>query len=99
MTPAGKSISVAAAAKAHVNEDNLTDTYETAMRDVLVSEPVGTFGFEDITGIPWTEIDFPEDVTYAEEVILPLIKEFASDELETESGADSPPLASEASAE
>ena len=94
---------VAAAAKAHVDENNLTATYETAMRDVLVSEPVGTFGFEDITGIPWTEIDFPEDVTRAEEVILPRIKEFASGELEpeleTESGADSPPLASEVSAE
>ncbi len=66
---------VAAAAKVHVDEDNLTATYETAMRDVLVSEPAGTFGFEDITGIPWTEIDFPEDVTHAEEVILPRILE------------------------
>ena len=94
---------VAAAAKAHVDANNLTATYETAMREVLVSEPVGTFGFEDITGIPWTEIDFPEDVTRAEEVILPRIKEFASGELEpeleTESGADSPPLVSEVSAE
>ncbi len=86
---------VAAAAKAHVDEDNLTATYETAMRDVLVSEPAGTFGFEDITGIPWTEIDFPEDVVHAEDVILPRIKEFASDQPE----ADSPALASKASAE
>ncbi len=70
---------VAAAAKAHIDEDNLTATYETAMRDVLVSEPAGTFGFEDITVIPWTEIDFPEDVIHAEEVILPRMAEYERD--------------------
>jgi len=68
-------VKVADAVQVHIDEDNLTATYETAMCDVLVSEPLGTFGYEDITGIPWTEIDFPEDVTYAEEVILPRILE------------------------
>ena len=29
------------------------------------------FGFEDVTGLPWIEIDFPEDVERAESVILP----------------------------
>ena len=29
--------------------------------------------FEDITGTPWVEIDFPEDVVKAETEILPLI--------------------------
>ena len=29
------------------------------------------FGFEDVTGVPWIEIDFPEDVERAESVILP----------------------------
>ena len=29
------------------------------------------FGFEDVTGLPWIEIDFPEDVQRAESVILP----------------------------
>ena len=29
------------------------------------------FGFEDVTGLPWIEIDFPEDVARAEAVILP----------------------------
>jgi len=42
---------------------------------VLKSEPVGTFNFEDVTGIPWTEIDFLADVTFAEEVIMPRILE------------------------
>ena len=29
------------------------------------------FGFEDVTGLPWIEIDFPEDVERAENEILP----------------------------
>ena len=29
------------------------------------------FGLEDVTGLPWIEIDFPEDVERAESVILP----------------------------
>ena len=29
------------------------------------------FGFEDVTGLPWIEIDFPEDVERAETDILP----------------------------
>ena len=45
--------------------------YEEAIRDTLMSEPEGTFGFEDITGLPWTEIDFPEDVRKAEDAVLP----------------------------
>lgn len=33
----------------------------------------GRFGFEDITGMPWTEIDFPSDVQFAREEVLPRI--------------------------
>ena len=33
----------------------------------------GCLGLEDITGTPWTEIDFPTDVAYARERILPQI--------------------------
>ena len=29
------------------------------------------FGAEDVTGLPWIEIDFPEDIARAEEVVLP----------------------------
>jgi len=45
--------------------------YEEAIRDVLLSEPTGTFSFEDVTGLPWIEIDFPEDICRAEKEILP----------------------------
>ncbi len=33
------------------------------------------FGFEDVTGLPWIEIDFPEDVARAESEILPRLVE------------------------
>lgn len=39
--------------------------YEEPIRDMIQSSPPGTFGFEDISGLPWTEIDFPEDVAKA----------------------------------
>ena len=48
--------------------------YEDAIRDVLRGEPPGTFGHEDITGTPWIEIDFPEDLGHAEKVILPRLE-------------------------
>ena len=35
--------------------------YEDAFCDVLKASAPGTFGDEDVTGIPWIEIDFPED--------------------------------------
>ena len=43
--------------------------YEDAFRDVVVAEPPGTFGVEDVTGLPWVEIDFPEDLEKAESEI------------------------------
>ena len=50
----------------------LDEPYEEAVRAVLLEGrlPVGV---EDITGIPWIEIDFPEDVARAEREILPRI--------------------------
>ena len=45
-------------------------TMEDAIAAVLrAANP--SFGFEDVTGLPWIEIDFPEDVERAESVILP----------------------------
>ncbi len=45
--------------------------YEEPIRDMIQSDP-SLFGFEDITGLPWTEIDFPEDVLKARD-LLPLL--------------------------
>lgn len=47
------------------------EMYEEAIRDLLRATPIGTFGIEDITGCPWIEIDFAEDVARAKSEILP----------------------------
>jgi choline kinase len=39
--------------------------YEEPIRDMILQSAPDRFGFEDITGLPWTEIDFPEDVVKA----------------------------------
>ena len=64
---------LAEASRAYVEDGRRDATCELAIRDVLMSEPRGTFQFEDVTGIPWIEIDFPSDLDHAREVILPLI--------------------------
>ena len=46
--------------------------YEEPIRDMILSDansPRARFGFEDISGLPWTEIDFPEDVRKAEALL------------------------------
>lgn len=46
------------------------EPYEEAIRDLVLETPEA-FGFEDVTGVPWIEIDFPEDICRAEREILP----------------------------
>lgn len=44
--------------------------YEEAIRDLLLTYPE-QFGYEDVTGVPWIEIDFPEDIERAQNEIIP----------------------------
>ena len=44
--------------------------YEEAIRDLMLAEP-DAFTYVDVTDLPWTEIDFPEDVGKARDAILP----------------------------
>ncbi len=44
---------------------------EEAIRNVLLASLPGRIGFEDVTNLPWIEIDFAEDVMRAERTILP----------------------------
>jgi choline kinase len=46
------------------------ESYDDILR-VLVRD--GRFGAVDVTGVPWTEIDFPADIDYANRVILPAL--------------------------
>jgi len=47
--------------------------HEESIRNVLLAQP-SAFAYEDVTGLPWIEIDFPEDVVRARDVILPAIQ-------------------------
>ena len=63
---------VADRCEAYVNEGRLDDAYEEVIRELLLGYPE-EFGVVDITGEPWIEIDFPEDIERARERILPQI--------------------------
>ena len=64
---------LAAAAEAYVFSGRHEEPYEPAIRDVLLGEPADRFGCEDITGLPWIEIDTPEDLRRARDVIAPAL--------------------------
>ncbi len=53
-----------------INNDDAP--YEEIIRDLLFENP-DSFGFEDVTGLKWIEIDFPEDTDRAQAEILPNI--------------------------
>jgi choline kinase len=44
--------------------------YEEAIRDLILQDP-SDFTAEDVGDLPWTEIDFSEDVARARDIILP----------------------------
>lgn len=48
------------------------EPYEEVLRDQLHAAPE-SFGYEDITGMPWIEIDYAADIEAAERRILPNI--------------------------
>jgi len=68
---------LAATAARYIREGKLDAFYEDALRDLLLWSRGEGFGYEDITGLPWIEIDFREDVERAEHEILPRLLERA----------------------
>ncbi len=64
---------LAGAAKVLIDAGRDGEYFEEALRDVLLASLPGRFGVEDVTGLPWIEIDFPEDVVRAEREILPAL--------------------------
>ena len=48
--------------------------YEDAIRDVMRAPSDNGFSFEDITGLPWIEIDSTSDAKQANSLILPRIR-------------------------
>jgi choline kinase len=47
------------------------DSYDEVLRDLVVE---GRFGYEDVTGLHWTELDFPGDIEIACTQVLPFIE-------------------------
>jgi len=64
---------------AHYKTEGLLDApHEEALRDVLLAQP-SAFACEDVSGLPWLEVDFPEDVERAIKQILPAIRKDLAD--------------------
>jgi choline kinase len=61
---------LALAIQRYVDSGRVDVIYEEPLRDVILEAP-DVFGFEDVTGLPWIEIDFPEDVVRARSEVLP----------------------------
>lgn len=61
-------------ARDYIERGDDSQPYEECIRDLLLDRPQD-FSFEDITGLPWIEIDFPEDVRRAETGILPQLSD------------------------
>jgi choline kinase len=53
---------------------NVPDSYDDVLRELVIAD---RFSHVDVTGLPWTEIDFPEDLVRAREVVLPAIERLA----------------------
>lgn len=64
--------SLLAAAAKIIADGGKADYMEEAIRAVLLEAPE-QFSCEDITGLPWVEIDFPDDIARAETEILPAL--------------------------
>jgi choline kinase len=47
-----------------------TDSYDDVLRTLVLA---GKFGYEDVTGLRWIEIDFPADVMHARIELVPAI--------------------------
>jgi len=56
--------------RARSRGSSCTDSYDDVLRTLVLA---GRFGYEDVTGLPWIEIDFPADVIQAREQLVPAI--------------------------
>ncbi len=62
--------SLAAQCDTYVSAERLDVEYEEAIRDLILAHPE-RFGAVDVSDLPWTEIDFEEDVVRARTHVLP----------------------------
>ncbi len=60
-------------ARGYVNAGKSQLEYEEAIRDMILAASPGTFGYEDVSDLPWIEIDFQTDVDKARAQVLPAL--------------------------
>lgn len=63
---------LASTTEQYIAQQREREAYEEAIRDMILAQ-TQPLAFEDITGTPWIEIDFPDDVRRARDDILPRI--------------------------
>ena len=56
--------------RARSRGSSCTGSYDDVLRTLVLA---GRFGYEDVTGLPWIEIDFPADVIQARKQLVPAI--------------------------
>jgi len=54
----------------YINSGKEDKPHEEVIRDCIIYDKMD-IGYEDITGLPWIEIDFPEDIEKAKRQVLP----------------------------
>jgi choline kinase len=64
-------VALAGMVQRYIERGRCEEEYEEALRGVLLWDQTLAFGFEEVTDLPWIEIDFPEDVHRAQADIVP----------------------------
>lgn len=67
-------VKIAQVCNGYLKEGLLDAPHEEALRDILLALP-RAFAYEDVSGLPWLEVDFPEDIERAIKQILPAIRQ------------------------
>jgi choline kinase len=60
--------------QARSRDASCADSYDDVLRALVLA---GRFGYEDVSGVPWIEIDFPADVMRARNQLVPMIVRYA----------------------
>jgi choline kinase len=68
---------LAALCEAYMATGRRDAPHEAAIREMILAGDHG-IGYEEVSGAPWIEIDFPEDLRRAREHILPAINDAIS---------------------
>ncbi|MGI9229490.1 MAG: NTP transferase domain-containing protein [Gammaproteobacteria bacterium] len=66
---AAMAVQLAQRVEYYVGNDLQQAPYEDVIRDLILQQ-ADRFNYENITGLPWIEIDFPDDIERAQAIVL-----------------------------